>query len=456
MSEILYLNEKYIIDVKVHDRNTKYKGKLTLSPDECYIEIFTEREPSKNFSSSTFLKCVNITHSKTYLLFGLDNVYMSHGLLDINKSEAICTYSFKFKIKFSLFIEGIIQPNTKIKSITFNSKFLKKWTMHTSTQNNIFENYLRHKGFDTYSGTEFFQIIQNYGTVGLYYLSTLYTSLDELESGLKIHPKLILTFKRKVKIADIYEEYLKLYHLLTLFNGSDIKADFIEVDFGDSRYNTPTLYFSSYQKEEKLNYTTLPLGKDVIFSDEGISPLPLNFFNVYYNLPKYKLEFFVRFLKYKRLHSREDKFLGYFRLLEKLTAKQECFVDDDELTKLLDKSKSYLVKKLNTKKKTIESLSARISYANKLKYNTEKCIADFYVTLPEYIRNHLEYNKNDLKHIVDLRNNITHAKDYIIDEQQLYKYTVFIHSLLYLAIINLLLEIPLETCAPIARRLKQI
>lgn len=456
MPEILYLNEKYIIDVKVHDRNTKYKGKLTLSPDECYIEIFTEREPSKNFSSSTFLKCVNITHSKTYLLFGLDNVYMSHGLLDINKSEAICTYSFKFKIKFALFIEGIIKPNARIKNIKFNSKFLKKWTMDTSTQNKIFENYLMHKGFDTYSGTEFFQKIQNYGTIGLYYLPTLYTSLDVLESGLKIHPKLLLTFKRKVKIEDIYDEYLKLYQLLTLFNGSDIKADFIEVDFGDSRFNTPSLYFSSFQKEENLNYTILPLGKDVIFSDQGLLPLPLNFFNVYYNLPKFKLEFFARFLKYKRLHSREDKFLGYFRLLEKLTAKQKCFVDDEELTKLLDKSKSYLIKKLNTNKKTIESLSARISYANKLKYNTEKCIADFYDTIPEYIRNHLEYKKTDLNNIVDLRNRITHAKDYIIEDHQLYKYTIFIHSLLYLAIINILLEIPLETCAPIARRLNQI
>ncbi|MFW1635650.1 HEPN domain-containing protein [Acinetobacter oleivorans] len=456
MPEILYLHEKYIIDVKVHDRNTKYKGKLTLSPDECYIEIFTEREPSKNFSSSPFLKCVNITHSKTYLLFGLDNVYMSHGLLDIKKSDAICTYSFKFKIKFALFIEGTIKPNTRIKSITFNSKFIKKWTMHTSTQNNIFENYLMHKGFETYSGTEFFQKIQKYGTIGLHYLSTLYTSLDVLESGLKIHPKLLLTFKRKVKIPEIYNEYLKLYQLLSLFNGSDIKADFIEIDFGDSRYNTPSLYFSSFQEEEKLDYTILPLGKDVIFSDLGILPLPLNFFNVYYNLPKFKMEFFSRFLQYKRLNSLEDKFLGYFRLLEKLTAKQECYVDDEELSKLLDKSKSYLVKKLNTKKKTIESLSARISYANKLKYNTEKCIADFYDTLPEYIRYHLEFEKTDLKHIVDLRNNITHAKDYIIDDQKLYKYTAFIHSLLYLAIINLLLDIPLETCSPIARRLKQI
>ncbi len=456
MPEILYLNEKYIIDVKVHDRNSKYKGKLTLSPDECYIEIFTERTPSKNFSSSTFLKCLNKSHNKTYLLYGLDNVYMSHGLLDIKNSEAICTYSFKFKIKFILFIEGTITTNTRIRNISFNSKFIKKWTMHTSTQDKIFENYLMHKGFDTYSGTEFFQKIQNYGSIGLHYLATLYTSLDELESGLRIHPKLLITFKRKVKIVDIYDEYIKLYQLLTLFNGSDIKADFIEVYFDDSRYNTPTLYFSSYQKEEKLNYTTLPLGKDVIFSDQGILPLPLNFFNVYYNLPKFKLEFFARFLQYKRLHSLEDKFLGYFRLLEKLTAKQESFVDDEELSKLLAKSKSYLVKKLKTKKKTIESLSARITYANKLKYNTEKCIADFYDTIPEYIKYHLEFKKTDLKDIVDLRNNITHAKDYIIDDQLLYRYTAFVHSLLYLALVNRLLEIPLETCAPVANRLKQI
>lgn len=452
MHESLILNNEYIIDVKVYDKKSVYAAKLTLTPKECYIEIFTEREPSEFFYASENLECFSLNDG--YFLYGLKLLHMTHTFLEAQELDMFCSVSIKFKIQYVLFINGLPPSlDSRITSLSINSNFIKKWTLHTKTQKQILENFLNKKGFSEYSATEFHQEIRNYGHIGIYYSPTQFTSIVELNSGIKIHPKLTINFKDGIDFSMIFKEFYKLYQLLTLFNGSDFKIDFIEFDFEEMNSQTAYLYYSSSLQFEELEYVLLPLGKDLIFTDQDLIPLPLSLFDIYYNLPLAKQELFKRYLKYKQLTSLEEKFLGYYRLLEKLTHKTKNYVDSEILTHLLTRSKNYLVKKLNTNSRTIKDFNSRIERLNTSKYNTEKCICDFYEILPIQIKEQLECTKSELSDIAKLRNNITHANDYVIDDQTLYKYTCFINSLLFLAIINILLEIPLETCIPIAGRL---
>ncbi|WP_411583132.1 HEPN domain-containing protein [Acinetobacter nosocomialis] len=455
MHESLLLKNEYIKDVKVYDNTSVYAGVLTLKPNECYLEISTERETSENFYASKKIECY--CNDGSYLLYGLKLLQMSHTFLEAQENDIICSVSIKFEIQYVLFINGFLPSlDTKINSFAINTDFIKKWTLQTETQNQILINYIKNEGYSSYYATEFEQHINNYGKVGVYYLPSQFTSIEELNSGIKIHPQLKISFEEKLDFSKLFNEFNDLYQLLTVFNGGDFQIDSIEFEIDEWNSKTAYLYYPSSHNYEDLNYVLLPLGKDLIFNDQGLKQLPLVFFDNYYNLTANKMDIFKKYLRYKQLSSLEEKFLGYFRLLEKLVAKKESFVDDRELAILLKRSKSYLIKKLNTKKKIIESLNDRIKYANTLKLNIERCIGDFYETIPQDIRNHLEFNKEDLKDIVDLRNNITHAKDYSIKDYELYNYTVFIHSLLFLGITNLLLEIPFETCIPIARRLRQI
>ncbi|MDC5102723.1 hypothetical protein NRA19_14240 [Acinetobacter baumannii] len=452
MHKTLLLKNEYIEDVKVYDKNSVYAGKLTLTPKECYIEIFTEREPSEFFYASKNLECHSMNEG--YLLYGLKLLHMTHTFLEAQELDMFCSVSIKFEIQYVLFINGFLPSlDSKIKSLSINSNFIKKWTMHTETQKQILENYLKKEGFAAYSGTEFEQEIQNYGHIGIYYSPTQFTSIEELNSGIKIHPQLTIHYKDRLDFSMIFDEFNKLYQLLTLFNGGDFKIDFIEFEFDEWNSKPAYLYYSSSQKIDELNFVLLPLGKDLIFSDQGLIPLPLNFFDIYYNLPQAKQELFKRYLKYKQIASLEEKFLGYFRLLEKITHKTKNYVDNKALTQLLERSKKYVAKKLNTNSRTIKDFNSRIERLNTSKYNTEKCICDFYETIPSQIKDQLECTKSELSDITKLRNNITHANDYVIDDRTLYKYTSFINSLLFLAITNIFLEIPLETCIPVARRL---
>lgn len=458
MHEIYYLKNEYTKNVKVRDGVKSYAGKLTLTPKECYIEISTERQPSDNFSFSETLFCSSTDYPYTvFILHGLKLVSKSSTLLEYNEENSIISNAIKFSIQFIVISETVFLEDQKISSFTLKANFLKKWTMHTQTQGELLESLYIRDDSRIESFTEFEQEIQNYGDVGIFYSTTEFTSIEELNAGLQVIPEMRFSFLNKLEMKDIFSEYLKLYQLLTLFNGSDFKVDTIEIQIDDwNPRNFAYLYFPSFQSEEKFNFTLLPLGKDLIFKTQELSTIPLNFLNIYYNLTGEKIELFKRYLNYKRLTSIEDKFLGYFRLLEKLTFKKEPYVDKELLENLLDRSKSFIAKKLDTKCKTVKALNQRIIYMNQSKLNTEKCIGDFFNSIPEEILSTFTHSKTDLTKICKLRNDITHANDYIVSDSDLYNYTVFINSLLFLAFINILLEIPLETCIPIANRLNRI
>lgn len=101
----------------------------------------------------------------------------------------------------------------------------------------------------------------------------------------------------------------------------------------------------------------------------------------------------------------------------------------------------------------IKDLSKRIEKTNQMKYNTLKCLSDFFDSIPIEIQNSLLFKKDELVKITKLRNDITHANEYSIESRDLYQYTNFINALLFLALIAEL-EIPFDVCIPIAQNLK--
>jgi len=141
----------------------------------------------------------------------------------------------------------------------------------------------------------------------------------------------------------------------------------------------------------------------------------------------------------------EDRFLGYFRVIESLTRKQKEYLDPEKLNDLLIRSKPFLHKKFKDKK-NVNSFIKGITRYNKSKYNTAKCIQDFYNEIPSATTKYWKYQKHDIQKICQLRNDITHANDYQITNQELYLITCFIELLLIFAL-ALQLGIKPENCA---------
>ncbi|MEZ8094047.1 HEPN domain-containing protein [Photobacterium swingsii] len=109
---------------------------------------------------------------------------------------------------------------------------------------------------------------------------------------------------------------------------------------------------------------------------------------------------------------------------------------------------------MNGKKKDVKNLIGRIKKMNGAKYNTDKCISDFYDCLTPELKGGLLYDKQGIQKICKLRNDITHANDYVVSDSDLSKYSSFIEVLLYLALLNKIGIHP-EVSSSLAHRLNR-
>ncbi len=81
-------------------------------------------------------------------------------------------------------------------------------------------------------------------------------------------------------------------------------------------------------------------------------------------------------------------------------------------------------------KKDVDSFLRGIPRHNRSKYNTEKCVQDFFRSIPETMTTNWKYKKNDIGGICKLRNDIVHANDYYISDTDLIERMYFIEILL--------------------------
>ncbi|MGK9541634.1 hypothetical protein O6449_24195, partial [Salmonella enterica subsp. enterica] len=77
----------------------------------------------------------------------------------------------------------------------------------------------------------------------------------------------------------------------------------------------------------------------------------------------------------------EERFLGYFRLLETLTFKSSTYLDSAKLDALCKRFEPFFLRYF-CDKKSVQGFFKRLPSFNASKYNTEKCMVDFYKSLP--------------------------------------------------------------------------
>lgn len=428
--DYLNLAENHEFNVIVYDESQTFAGNLTLSPQKCVLRVMGEREPSKDFFHSRTLQCR--THNFFFGLHELKSTLASSQVLKIKDGKTTIFFEHEFIIGFIVYSKSHSDFNIKVQNFMVDTAILKNWIGYTTTQIKILEGMKNNSKM--IHSTEFKTIINNYGELSLSY--NLTSSWDSFSSINKSQPNLKFHFNSPADICTVYNEIKKLYVILAFLIGYDFDINQIKLTPLNS-YNSSHifLFFSKNYNTKQLDYTLFPLGHNLRFEHE-FPPLPLTLFDNYYNLTEEEFTIFLRYHGYNRLKSNEEKFLGFFRLLEKLTYEQKSYVSDESLDSIINKSKKYLLNRLDGKSKDINTLLKRITRLNKSKYNTQTCIEIFYNSLPTEFTKKLPSPKEHLAKICKLRNDMTHANHFFITEQELSEYTLSIQILLYLALLE--------------------
>ena len=396
------------------------------------------------------LKC----HSSEghFLLYKLNYVSGVHRIID-RKDDRRGLFEALYTVDYLLFFKTPLRFQEGVSAISVVSSKIASWIGHTLTQNEILK---RNTGSiqDRVSPNELTVELESSQNFGVFYnLSTLYSPLD-FESGIKFPPAIDVFSEKPLPVDGVKEEFEKLYNLLSFLFGGDFAVDRIGLERSISSRDTGSLYFPTAKLDLGPQHRLIlfPLGKDLVFNTLGLPSLSPALIQRYYSLDDFSKSFFFKYLRYKRISNVEEKFLGFFRLLETLCHKKKSFLNEEKLEKLIERATPYFEKVFNDKK-NVKSFLKGIPRYNGSKYNTEKCIGDFYDSFSEHISSRWVFKKSDIKLICRLRNDITHANEYFVSDEELLRKSKFIEVVLVIAMFNKLLDVGFETVSKVINRL---
>jgi len=376
--------------------------------------------------------------NKTFILNGLTAT--SDQSIAVSYSPKLIGYfETSFDVNNVIYCPSDIFDEHSFYALDIYSETVSQWIGNTTTQQNLIFNARSntHNKADAPELTEFIVDVDGFGRIGVGYNLSIYASVSDFKSGVVFPPSLFLIFSGLKRGSEIRGLYDSMYNLLALITGDELTVEKVRVRHLALGFEPwGSLYYPTYimPKRRKDSCIFLPLGKDLIFDTLALSSLPLDIFRHYYTLTKQEIGYWGKYLRYRRMTNVEERFLGYFRILEALCAQKREYLDGDTLMRLANLVKPCLVRKFGNKRNVSAFIKGLPRY-NSSKYNTEKCIQDFFMSIPSGITDMWQFTKKDIGDVCKLRNDITHANDYSISELEIERKSKFIEILLIFALL---------------------
>lgn len=450
----LQLNKSFIFNVIIDSEGMAYAGKLELSPQK--IQLFVncdeidDRTCSLGPGPIQQLICRNT--NQTFILNGLKSSLWRSSAISgypkrISHIEIIFEVDHVIYIPIDHYYEG------SLSAIELYSKTLHKWIGSTKNQQRIIDDY-KNQVSPFNDLTEFSIRVENLGVLDVCYDTSIHYSLPDFSSGIALPPVLSLVFFLEESSGNVREHYENLYCFLSTIIGDELDVDKINVDYNGSSFSTKgSLYFPSKKIPNRATRSNIlfPLSKDLCWDQFNLPSFPVEAFSKYFNLDSRKAGYWMKYVKYRRMKNVEDRFLGYFRLLEALTYNKKNYLDETLLLELISRIEPYLIRKFKDRK-NVRSFLKGLSRYNSSKYNTEKNIQDYLIKIPIYFLSGLSFSKKNINEVCKLRNDITHANDYDSTELGLAEKAKFIEVLLLFKLLETV-DIDINTSSKIVNRL---
>lgn len=438
--DVLLLTDSYTRNVTIKVNVFVFAGELNLNSNGISITIRGEENEKRRCEIIWNDELDSLTcheNNATYYLYDLRLDSASSRTIDRSDNGLISYFQVKFEVKNVLFIPVKSQQQVKFNGINILSNTISEWIGITNKQKELADNYIKDPHSKKHIDPEEFSFdINEYYSISIRYFMSSYYAPHDFKVGIEFPPILQLNFNNYKSGKEIIKVFFEIYAFFAFLTGGDLSLTKILFTTDLSSSKKVSLYFPTNKtiKPRKNQAILYPLSVNLRFVEQGLPEFSLNAIRTYFELDETVKSYFEKYIRYKRMNSTEEKFLGYFRLLESLCKKTGKYVDEDKLIDIGKKAKVYLIHRLGDKKGVLEFLK-HLKRFNSSKYNTEKSIKDFIKIFDS--ENELKWNThiNDIGPICKLRNDIIHANDYNICESNLNKYTKFIECLLIAALL---------------------
>ncbi|MHB2248856.1 HEPN domain-containing protein [Pseudomonas fitomaticsae] len=435
----LELSKSYFFKVIYREGCEGFAATLELTPELITFKVMTERS-CKLSSNALEAECDDLTDK--FLLKGLYCVGSRNAT--ISAAPSVGFYEIEFTVESVEFCPKHTPYKGEFESIQIYSSTINDWIGYTTTQDNILHAHAKGEDISPHL-TEFVAEANHAEEMGIQYNGTHRHSPLTYEQAFSFPPSLFYTFGIEENAKNPYITYTKIFNLLAFFTGIQPDVQRVDLEYDYNGYAMcGSLYFPTkdFKSNRSDTYAMFPLGVNQRFDDWGLPPVPASAFSIYFAPGSELPDIFSKYVKYRTMGNVEDRLLGYFRLLEKHCYRRKNYLPDELFTRYSRLSKKW-AKANGLTTKEVKNFEGGLKRFNGQKYNTHKCVTDFISSLPEEIQEGLGVTNDLLTEICTLRNNITHANKYNVEENKIYTYTAYVHHLLIFALLEKLgVELP--------------
>lgn len=441
----LCLDQSYSFPVKIENNGTHFAGDLILTPELCSLnirgDILSDRYP--DFLRGNISEMVCSSFDGTFVMYGLRPKYMRSRVMQRYPS-LVSHFENQYSLSQVIFVPGSFTSQIEVRAMEIDSRSISKWVGSTTTQDSIVNRYMEGRlfPFSEPIPNEFELSLGLPGTLCIAYKPSTYYKSSDFSLGFKFPPVLFQEFFGLKSGVEVIESFYKTEMIFSFLVGHSLDVQIIRLVNKEIGKPSLSLYIPrGIFGDADKSYDFFPLGMNLRNNQMGLPEFPLNSFVEYFNLAVEELRYFQKYLKYRQLKNAEERFLGFFRLLEKLCFQKDSFVDEKRLHNLIDRTKPFLLRFFGDKK-GVDALLKAVLRINNSKLNTAGCIIRFMKTLPTDLVDSWIYGIKDVEEICKVRNDLTHANEFEPVEYEIEQKAKFVEILL---IISLLQKICVST-----------
>ncbi|MCT7295528.1 hypothetical protein N5I84_05080 [Ralstonia sp. CHL-2022] len=451
----LCLTDSYQFDVTVERQGNHFAAELRLSPAECSLVIrgdLTEtRRTGFGWEDIDHLTCNG--YAGTFFLYGLK--FFSGGDRTLQRHPApVSHFENRYRVSYVVHTRASLYRQPAFYFLDLYSPSIGQWVGSTHTQDEIIKSHNDGTLFanSSYAFKEFEQHVDGLGSISIVYNPVSDYSSEKFSIGLSFAPVLSLSFEIARSASGAMDLVRELDTLFAFILGSSLELEKIRLISADIQRMPVSLYYSRQEIDlEKRGYSFFPLGKNLRYDTMGLPQFPTEVFSVYFGLSKDERLRFSKYVRYRALENPEERFLGFFRLLEKLCYKKESFLEQSRLDQLIERAEPFLVRYFRDEKNVRRMLN-RLPGWNFSKLNTAACISSFLKTIPNSLRKRWVYESRHIQEICQFRNDLTHANSIEPEWHDIDRKAKFIEALLVARLLKEL-KISEEAIASIVPRL---
>jgi len=407
-------------------------AELTLGADGVSIRVFDFNKQLKHdfLETVSLNKMVFQSEFNYYILFGL--YLMESSFMQVGRDDGF--YDYVFTVQGFAFSRGRLDEHSLYRNISVQGEGIVKWSGYTRKLKSILESGLGGKVPSEEDVVEFERKIPNLGVIGLYYLYT-YGGVKGLHTvGIDVKPTMVITFEAPVSLSRLIECYIDLYMFLRFLIGSPIIISNVETQTTyELGVSSTQLYLAEKKSNENISAGML-LPYSSIYRDDLEETFPHCIWDNFYNLNNKVRELVKKYVTYTMVNNNEERFLGFYRIIETMTKEDSYYVDKEELSNLLGLSRKFLARRFPNV--SLGGFIREIKRCNGNKNNTESCIRHFINGFPNSIIEGFKLKEISVGEVCASRNKIIHQPLFSESPEKIHKHMNSTEVLIKLAMLR--------------------